>query len=199
MANYSTLIGTINEYITTNGSGAITGQILNNVLQAMVSALGENFVFGGIATPTTNPGTPDKNVFYLASQAGTYTYFGNLVFQQGISVLIYEGTSWTGSQLLSFDSADVSTSAKGIFASQSALNAAYPSPHVGWYAYVGSSLPLALYKCESNGTWTNSGVGVSNLEGVEQFAYYEPETQTLSFPGIRGVTFDPETTTLYFD
>lgn len=199
MANYSELIATINEYIKTNGSGAITGQVLNDVLNGMVSALGENYAFGGVATPSTNPGTPTKNVFYLASQAGTYTYFGNIVFRQGISVLVYDGTGWGGNQILSFDSADVSSSAKGIFASQAALNTAYPNPIVGWYAYVGNSIPLALYKCETTGTWINTGIGVSNLQGVEQFAYYEPETQTLSFPGIRGVTFDPETTTLYFD
>jgi hypothetical protein len=199
MANYSELIETINEHIKTNGAGAITGQILNDVLQGMVSALGENYAFGGIATPATNPGTPTTNVFYLASQAGTYTYFGNIVFRQGVSVLVYNGSGWNGSQLLSFDSADVSSSAKGIFESEAALNAAFPNPKVGWYAYVGNALPLALYKCETTGTWINTGIGVSNLQGVDQFAYYEPETQTLSFPTMTNVTFDPVTTTIYFD
>ena len=200
MANYSELIATINEYIKTNGSGAITGQVLNDVLNGMVSALGENYAFGGVATPSTNPETPTTNVFYLASQAGTYSNFGGgFTFRQGISFLAYDGTQWTGMQILAFDDTEVSTSAKGIFESKAALTAAYPNPKAGWYAYIGTSLPLTIYKCVTDGTWTNSGIAVSNLQGVDQFAYYEPETQTLSFPTMTNVTFDPETTTIYFD
>lgn len=45
---------------------------------------------------------------------------------------------------------------KGLFPTQAALIAAYPSPKVGDYAYVGSSLPATIYDCEVEGTWHNT-------------------------------------------
>lgn len=45
---------------------------------------------------------------------------------------------------------------KGLFPTQAALTAAYPSPKVGDYAYVGSSLPATIYDCEVEGTWHNT-------------------------------------------
>lgn len=94
MANYTQLINRINQYITTNGQGAITGQILNQVLQAMVATLGDGYQFIGVATPTTSPATPDANIFYLASVPGTYTYFNSIVVPKGVSILKYNG-SWS--------------------------------------------------------------------------------------------------------
>lgn len=46
---------------------------------------------------------------------------------------------------------------KGLFPTQAALTAAYPSPKVGDYAYVGSSLPATVYDCLVEGTWHNTG------------------------------------------
>lgn len=77
MANYSELIQTINDSIKANGNQEITGPVLNSVLQAMVSALGAGYQFMGIATPDTNPGTPDGKVFYIACTAGIYNNFGS--------------------------------------------------------------------------------------------------------------------------
>ena len=45
---------------------------------------------------------------------------------------------------------------KGLFPTQAALTAAYPSPKVGDYAYVGSSLPATIYDCEVEGIWHNT-------------------------------------------
>lgn len=95
MANYSELIATINDQIKANGNQEITGPVLNSVLQAMVSALGEGYQFMGVATPATNPGTPDGKVFYLAFQSGSYVNFGGAVLKDGfLGVLVYSG-SWT--------------------------------------------------------------------------------------------------------
>ena len=46
---------------------------------------------------------------------------------------------------------------KGLFPTQAALTAAYPSPKVGDYAYVGSGLPATIYDCLVEGTWHNTG------------------------------------------
>lgn len=103
MANYSELIATINEQIKANGNQEITGPVLNAVLQAMVSALGEGYQFMGVATPDTNPGTPDGKKFYIANQPGVYTDFNNLTVLSGIAVLFYD-TAWHVEQLLLVDS-----------------------------------------------------------------------------------------------
>ena len=59
MANYSNLIATINSAIRQNGNGEITGQLLQTTLAAMVASLGSGFQYKGVATPATNPGSPD--------------------------------------------------------------------------------------------------------------------------------------------
>ena len=95
MANWTTLKAAIANVIKTNGNQEITGQLLQNVLNNIVSSLGENATFAGIATPTTNPGAPDGPVFYIASEAGTYTNFGGLQVTDEVVILLWNGTSWT--------------------------------------------------------------------------------------------------------
>ena len=93
MANYANLKAAINANIKTNDNEEITGAILNAQLIAMVNSLGAGYQFVGIATPSTDPGTPDQNVYYVAAQAGTYTNFGGLVVNEGeVAVLMYNGT-----------------------------------------------------------------------------------------------------------
>lgn len=95
MANYASLKAAIQSVIKQNGNNEITGNILQQSLLAMVNALGAGFQYVGLASPTTNPGTPDQNVFYIASNAGTYTNFGGIVISSGeIAILKYNGT-WT--------------------------------------------------------------------------------------------------------
>lgn len=91
MGNYELLKAAINEVIKANGRQEITGQVLNQVLLSMVNSLGAGYQCMGVATPSTDPGTPDQNVFYFATQAGTYTNFDAIVLQAGISVLIWDG------------------------------------------------------------------------------------------------------------
>ena len=95
MANYSELIATINDQIKANGNQEITGPVLNSVLQAMVSALGEGYQFMGVATPGTNPGTPDGKVFYIATEPGTYSNFNNIVNDGNVVALYNTASGWT--------------------------------------------------------------------------------------------------------
>lgn len=96
MANYSSLLSQINTNIKTNGTGAITGQLLQTILDAMVASLGAGYQYAGIAIPTTNPGTPDQNVFYIAATPGTYTNFGNIVVADGECVVLKgTGSTWS--------------------------------------------------------------------------------------------------------
>lgn len=92
MANYASLKAAIQQAVKTNGNNEITGALLQQTLFAMVNSLGGYYQFAGIATSTTNPGTPDQNVFYIASTAGTYSNFGGLVLADGeIAILKWNG------------------------------------------------------------------------------------------------------------
>ena len=55
--------------------------------------IGEGYTFIGVATPKTNPGTPDQKVFYIANGKGTYTNFGGLnVDEDEVVFLTYDET-----------------------------------------------------------------------------------------------------------
>lgn len=109
MANFANLKAAINAVIKANGQREITGEVMNQVLTAMVNSLGSNYQFAGVATPSTNPGTPDQNVFYMATQAGTYTNFSAIVLQDGISILLWDG-SWSSETFFTVDSVPTSGS-----------------------------------------------------------------------------------------
>lgn len=65
MANWSNLKESVAKVIKTNGKQQITGAALQNVLNNIISNLGANATFAGIATPTTNPGSIlIKSIYY---------------------------------------------------------------------------------------------------------------------------------------
>ena len=93
MANFATLKAAIAAAIKQNGNNEITGNLLQQQLLSMVNSLGANYQYAGIATPSTNPGTPDQNVFYIAGQSGAYSNFGTSLTTNEIGVFYYNG-SW---------------------------------------------------------------------------------------------------------
>lgn len=93
MANYATLKAAIQDVIKTNGNNEITGALLQQSLLSIVNSLGNDYQFCGVATPETNPGTPDQNVAYIGGP-GTYTNFNGSVVPDGyMGVFKYNG-SW---------------------------------------------------------------------------------------------------------
>lgn len=102
MANWSILKSAIADAIKTNGSQEITGQVLQNILKSIVSSVGENATFAGVALPSTNPGTPDGPVFYLAIEVGEYSNFG-LSVDAGVEIFINNGSSSSEWKKLSTD------------------------------------------------------------------------------------------------
>lgn len=94
MSNYNSLKSTIDANIKQNGNQEITGQILNSVLNAMVTTLGTGYQFAGVATIATNPGTPDAKVFYIANGKGTYEKFGGLEVTEDDVVVFYWDSAW---------------------------------------------------------------------------------------------------------
>lgn len=74
-------------------NGAVTEQKLATSL--IQKLLNDGFVYSGIATPSTNPGTPDKNCFYFAQQVGSYTNFGLSVSNGQLAIFKYSNSSWS--------------------------------------------------------------------------------------------------------
>lgn len=100
MANYTDLKAAIRQVIKANDNQEITGQIMQDVLLSMINSIDSGALFAGIAVPTTNPGTPDCNVFYLAGQAGTYVNFGQItVPENSIYIISNQTGSWIGSSV----------------------------------------------------------------------------------------------------
>lgn len=68
----------------------------NKVLDDYIQHLKKTSTFAGIATPTTNPGTPNGNVFYLASEAGTYSNFSGITINTDeAAILVWNnGATW---------------------------------------------------------------------------------------------------------
>lgn len=52
---------------------------------------------------------------------------------------------------------NASTRNKGLFPSESELKSAIPSPVKGDWAVVGNTIPGTIYRCTTNGAWTNTG------------------------------------------
>ena len=94
MANYQLLKADIDAKVYQNGKQEITGENLNYVLNQMVTTLGAEYQFAGVATINTNPGTPDAKVFYIANGKGTYTNFSNLEVTEDEVVVLYWDTAW---------------------------------------------------------------------------------------------------------
>ena len=63
MGNYEELKAAVASVIKTNGNQEITGRVLQNTLTTLISQVGANATFAGIATPETAPERPTKTFF----------------------------------------------------------------------------------------------------------------------------------------
>ena len=99
MGTYEVLKQAISDVIKTNGNQEITGQLTQNVLVAIVNALGNNALFAGIAQTNTVPGTPDGNVFYLAATKGIYTNFNAYEVTDKLTIFNNKTGNWVASEI----------------------------------------------------------------------------------------------------
>lgn len=62
----------------------------------ILKSISKNATFAGIANPTTNPGTPDGPVFYIATEVGAYSNFGGIELERGeAAILLWDNGAWT--------------------------------------------------------------------------------------------------------
>ena len=100
MANYAHAKEIIAANVYTNHDGQVTAEKAKTAINEVVDTLiAGGYLYAGVAklTPTqTNPGSPDANVFYIATEPGTYTNFvgagGPLVVAKGeVAIFKYNG------------------------------------------------------------------------------------------------------------
>lgn len=152
MGNYEQLKQAVTDVIKTNGNQEITGAIMQDTLLSIISTVGSNATFAGIATPTTNPGTPDQNVFYIASEPGIYANFGSIKLVDQVLILTNKNGYW-----VKFD-AGITTAAKvAELEERSNANSAYIKLTL---QYIGVDMPYMIeagkkYKVTYNGDISN--------------------------------------------
>lgn len=97
--SWETLKSAVNAVITTNGNNEITAQVLRELLtDDIIPQLGEA-EFGGIATASTDPGTPESSKFYITYTPGTYSNFDSLVVSYGLHIITNASGSWVAESL----------------------------------------------------------------------------------------------------
>lgn len=134
MGGYTKLKAAIADAIKANGNNEITGAIMQVVLNTIVSTVGANRTFVGIANENTNPGTPDSNVFYIAYKAGNYVNFqseaSNLTVKPGELAILYNGTN-------NWDKFVIGMSSDGVIALANTINQINAT---GRYAYTDTDI-----------------------------------------------------------
>jgi hypothetical protein len=134
MGGYTKLKAAIAAAIKANGNNEITGAIMQVVLNTIVSTVGANRTFVGIANENTNPGTPDSNVFYIAYKAGNYVNFqskaSNLTVKPGELAILYNGTN-------NWDKFVIGMSSDGVIALANTINQINAT---GRYAYTDTDI-----------------------------------------------------------
>lgn len=184
MAKWSDLKAAIANIIKTNGNQEITGQLLQNVLNSIVSSVGENSTFAGIATPSTNPGTPDGNVFYLATEAGIYANFGGVSLNNGLTIF-YNSTSGTWNYSILYECLQELGNSDKFPASQRSVSKILLNSNSFWYKGNIRNTDIKILECiidyritySDNKLSKNSfkllQTGYSTLSGYEnQFIFY---------------------------
>ena len=82
------------DIVQTTGQSTTSVMSQKAVSDAINKLKNAGYLYAGIATPTTNPGTPDGPVFYIANDNGTYANFGGLEVTEDDVVILYYDTVW---------------------------------------------------------------------------------------------------------
>ena len=65
-----------------------------DLVDKIFNSISNNATFAGIATPKTNPSTPDGPVFYIANGKGKYEKFSGINVTEDEVVILYYDSSW---------------------------------------------------------------------------------------------------------
>lgn len=163
---------------------AISGLTPKNVqgaideLSDLAKSLKDNFLYKGIAQPTTNPGVPDIKVFYIAGE-GSYPNFDNQVVEIGqIAVLKWDG-SWHketleigaggGNMILDWNT-DVATTRKQVLQKyrKPGMQISYKLNNAEWVTEQYTSIAIQDPYFEMNEYWVRipNKIETENIAGI---------------------------------
>lgn len=93
MSNYTNTKSVIADNIYTNTSNDISPNMVKTAINEVVDTLiAGGYLYAGIAHPNDAAVSPDANVFYIATEAGTYTNKGALQVADGeVAIFKYNG------------------------------------------------------------------------------------------------------------
>lgn len=102
--NYNGLITYVEQNIKANDNKEITGNLMQQVLKAVITELGAGYQFAGIADETTEPQTTDAKIFFVCG-AGEYPNFNTdfRVPKGSIGILKYDSEWSLGIISIEFD------------------------------------------------------------------------------------------------
>lgn len=114
MSNYANTKAVVAANVYTNNNNEVTAAMVKTAINDLIDTLiAGGYMYGGVAKPGDAATSPDANVFYLATEPGTYTNKGGLVVSDGeVAFLIYDG-SWTKQVVGSETATQVSRAVNG--------------------------------------------------------------------------------------
>jgi hypothetical protein len=198
MGGYTKLKAAIAAAIKANGNNEITGAIMQTVLNTIVSIVGANRTFVGIANENTNPGTPDSNVFYIAYKAGNYVNFqseaSNLTVKPGELAILYNGTNNWGKFVIGMSSDGVIALANTINQINATGRYAYTDTDIVKGSNMGSQKVRTFLVAGQPYRFTLTPVGDSvsvNIQGIKADGTFDVIGSMISTPAGTTKTITP--------
>ena len=198
MGYYMKLKAAIASVIKANGNNEITGAIMQSVLNAIVSTVGANRTFVGIANENTNPGTPDGNVFYIAYKAGNYVNFqsgaSNLTVKPGELAILYNGTDYWGKFVIGMSSDGVIALANTINQINATGRYAYTDTDIVKGSNTGSQKVCTFLVAGQPYRFTLTSVGDSvsvDIQGIKADGTFDVIGSMISTPAGTTKTITP--------
>lgn len=198
MGYYTELKAAIAAAIKANGNNEITGAIMQSVLNTIVSIVGANRTFVGIANENTNPGTPDGNVFYIAYEAGNYVNFQagarNLTVKPGELAILYNGTHNWGKFVIGMSSDGVIALANTINQINATGRYAYTDTDIVKGSNTGSQKVRTFLVAGQPYQFTLTPVGDSisvNIQGIKADGTFDVIGSMISTPAGTTKTITP--------
>lgn len=184
--------------IKANGNNEITGAIMQSVLNTIVSIVGANRTFVGIANENTNPGTPDGNVFYIAYKAGNYVNFqsgaSNLTVKPGELAILYNGTDYWGKFVIGMSSDGVIALANTINQINATGRYAYTDTDIVKGSNTGSQKVCTFLVAGQPYRFTLTSVGDSvsvDIQGIKADGTFDVIGSMISTPAGTTKTITP--------
>lgn len=155
----------------------------NKVLDDYIQHLKKTSTFAGIATPTTNPGTPDGPVFYIAGE-GTYANFSNIVIEAGqLGILKWNGT-WSKEVLEIGAGGGSGVSLRTLLTKLNNENP-FPTDNGQVLTYNGSNF---VWKTPTGGSGGSTSTSVSWQDITNKPSTFTPSSHTHSTNDINGLS-----------